>query len=235
MRKMGKQSGISQETLKWIACVTMLIDHIGVVLVPGMALRIIGRVAFPIFCFLLAEGVHYTRSPKRYALRLALGALLSELPYDLVIAGFPTWYFQSVMLTLLLGFFALELTKKCSAVLLKILAVVPFALLAEWMGTDYGGSGVAMIALFGLTRDLPNKNPIQTLGMAVLCCIMPGASLQLGPLIRIPVELFAVAAMIPISLYSGRKVSGSKGLQWGFYLFYPLHLTVLYFIGRIYG
>lgn len=72
-----KERGISQEGLKILACLTMLADHAGMVLFPGqMGFRMIGRLAFPIFCFLLTEGAHYTKNPARYALRLAVGALL---------------------------------------------------------------------------------------------------------------------------------------------------------------
>ena len=97
-----KPKGISQETLKLIACVTMLIDHIGATLVAptdaiyyayvelytamawvNLVMRCIGRIAFPIFCFLLVEGAHHTRNPRKYALRLAIGMVLSEIPFDL--------------------------------------------------------------------------------------------------------------------------------------------------------
>ena len=126
-----KKCGLSQESLKLIACVTMLIDHIGATLVLRMlqsmpvrneqynllvgiyyTLRIIGRVAFPIFCFLLVEGAYYTRNPKKYAMRLFVGMLLSEIPFDLAFSSrgnvFFDWSSNSVMLTLLLGFCMIE-------------------------------------------------------------------------------------------------------------------------------
>lgn len=112
-----KKSGLSQEMLKIIACVTMLIDHVGATVVESQffvtpfdgiyylyfAMRIIGRVAFPIYCFLLAEGAHYTHDPRRYALRLFVGALLSEPGFDFALFGGWTWEHQSVMVTLLLA------------------------------------------------------------------------------------------------------------------------------------
>lgn len=225
-----KQRGISQETLKLIACATMLLDHIGATLVPGWTLRIIGRIAFPIYCFLLAEGTHYTRNPKKYAVRLAIGAVLSELPFDLALFGGWTWGYQSVMLTMLVGFLALQAMAKCRNYLLKCLVVLPFALLAEWMLTDYGGAGVVLIALFGISRELPHRLLIQFAGMVLICnYLIPGARIPIGN-IRIAIELFAVFALIPIAFYSGRKVTGSRAAQWGFYLFYPVHLTLLYLI-----
>ena len=84
---------------------------------------------FPIYCFLLAEGAHYTHNPRKYALRLFIGALLSEPGFDFALFGGWTWENQSVMVTLLLGFGMVELMKKCPKYWMKLLAVVPFNLL----------------------------------------------------------------------------------------------------------
>lgn len=243
--------GLSQEWLKIIACVTMLIDHVGATVVYDMYLnagaaaqaqmlfkiyllmRIIGRVSFPIYCFLLAEGVSHTRNPKRYVIRLAVGAVLSEIPFDLALFGAFSWRYQSVMLTLLLGFFALETMKKCPNILLKVLAVIPFALLAEWMNTDYGGMGVVLIAVFALCRDLPRGKLWCLVGTAAVLYLMPSASVQITKYLRLPLELFALVAMIPIHFYSGRKATASKAVQWGFYLFYPVHLALLWIVSNL--
>lgn len=137
-----KGKGISQEGLKLLACVTMLLDHTGMVLFPGRQIfRMVGRLAFPIYCFLLAEGAHYTRNPARYALRLTIGALLSELPFDLACSGGWDWGSQSVMVTLLIGFLMLECMKRTELLPVQILTVVPFAALAEVCRTDYGATG----------------------------------------------------------------------------------------------
>ena len=235
-----KKSGLSQEMLKIIACLTMLVDHVGATVVIEFytrtaslwlyylywGMRIVGRVAFPIYCFLLAEGAHYTRNPKKYALRLFIGVLLAELPFDAAFCDGWTWEHQSVMITLLLGFAALEGMGKCKNPLLKMLIVVPFALAAEWMKTDYGGYGVAMIALFGLTREMPDRTGVQLAGLALIACALDSATFPIAG-IKVPIELFAVFAMIPISWYSGKKSSGSRMIQTGFYLFYPVHLALL--------
>ncbi|MBQ7801704.1 MAG: TraX protein [Oscillospiraceae bacterium] len=225
---MGKK-GLSQEGLKIIACVTMLLDHIGAVFCSGVGLRIVGRLAFPIYCFLLAEGVCHTKNPKKYALRLLVGALLSELPFDLLFFGEITPAHSSVMVTLLIGFLYLWAAKGTDRAGLKVLLAIPFVLLAELLGSDYGGAGVVMIALFAFTREVPHSRLIQAAGLTALCWLMGGMTVRIGAF-RLPVEMFAVAALIPIFCYSGRKATASRAVQWIFYLFYPAHLTALLLI-----
>ena len=224
----------SQEGLKIIACVTMLLDHIGAVFMPSIvnynlyyALRIVGRLAFPIYCFLLAEGVAHTKNPVKYGLRLFVGILLAEIPFDLALFGRFTWDHQSVMVTLFLGFGMALIIQKLDRT--KLVPVIAFAFLAELFRTDYGAWGVGMIALFVLTRERKDRNMIQTLMLAAICYLMNSASVPIFG-IRLPIELFAVLALIPIFLYTGKKSTGSKAVQTIFYLFYPVHLLVLYMI-----
>ena len=221
---------LSQEGLKFLACAIMLLDHIGATLIPWGTLRIIGRLAFPIFCFLLAEGAHYTRNPRNYLLRLGIGAILSELPFDLALFGSWSWQHQSVMITLLLGAMALLAMKRMTQPLLKILVLLLFAFLADFMNTDYGGAGVLIIALFGLTREWKYGWLVQLLGMYLICrWIIPGGVVWfIGRYVFI--EIFAILALIPIWLYSGKKSTSSRAVQWAFYLFYPVHLWILYLI-----
>ena len=224
---MREQKGISQEGLKLLACATMLIDHIGALFFPqALWLRIIGRLSFPIYCFLLAEGVHYTRNPRKYGLRLLLVAVLAELPYDLLFYGRFTWAHNSVMVTLLLGF--------CGGIAMKqvhgrwkLLVPLPFILLGRYLGGSYGMYGVAMIVMFQLLRNIPCAKAAQLLSMVLLSLRMAGFPGSIG------VQIYAIAAMIPILLYSGKKYSRSKALQWAFTLFYPVHIVILLLIRGI--
>lgn len=220
-----KHLRLSQEHLKLTACVAMLIDHIGAVFVHRTALRIIGRLAMPIYCFLLAEGIRHTKHPVRYGIRLFIGMLLAELPFDYLFYSGWTPQHQSVMLTLFLAYCMGQCMEHVRSYPLKLLVCIPFALAAELLMTDYGGTGVLMVALFLLTRDMPRKVLPQTLGLALLC-LSTNTRLIYG----IPLQLFAVAAMIPICLYSGIKTSQSKFLQNAFYLFYPGHLALLWLV-----
>ena len=230
-----KKKILSQEGLKLIACITMLIDHFGHAIVPYLpvpymvelyyACRILGRLAFPIYCFLLAEGMHHTRNPKKYILRLGVGILLAELPFDILFEGGFTWAYQSVMVTLTLGAIMLLCMRKTEKKGVKLLLVIPFAVLAELAKCDYGGWGIVMIAVFGLFDGAG----LQTLALLLVNGYMESARV---PILGIPVsvQLFAVLAMVPIALYSGRKLSHSKTLQWAFYLFYPVHLLLLWIV-----
>jgi len=258
-----QRKGLSQEGLKLIACVTMLIDHIGATLVirlltgtPGVnegltvfyhALRIIGRIAFPIYCFLLVEGAERTRSPRKYALRLFIGMLLSEIPFDLAFsptylrnewhwwtpfAGFnPT--FNSVMMTLLLGFGMLMCMKRTKG-FWRVAMILPFYILAEALGTDYSGMDILIIAIFALTRDMERGK----LWCVLACALVMNSGFKDMQIfgIWINTELFALMAFVPIFLYDGRKLTKNKAVQWGFYLFYPAHILVLALLeGLIFG
>ena len=222
-----KSRGLSQEGVKVIACLTMLLDHIGAVFMPGYytyyILRIIGRIAFPIYCFQLAEGVHYTRNPGKYALRLALWAVASEIPFDLAFYGGLTIEHQSVMLTLLLGFGALMVWKKLP-IWAGVTLTALLALAAEWLNSDYGAWGVVLIVAFGVLREKPRWQLVLVLTLILLAMDSIGVPFLWG----IPIELFALLAMIPIYLYSGQKRGKGRGSKFLFYSFYPVHLALLW-------
>lgn len=222
MNALKQRFGLSQETLKLIACLTMLLDHIGVILIQSTGLRIVGRISFPIFCFLLVEGVYHTSNPRKYGTRLLISVFLSELAYDLARFGQWNWQKNSVMITLFLGFVALSVIKSKNSILLKVLLVCGVLVAARFLGGDYGWFGVIVILMFGLTRRLPFRNLIQLACLLLLFVLYKGG-----------IASYAVFAIIPIALYSGKKVTSSKAAQWAFYLFYPVHLLVLYFIGLL--
>lgn len=224
---------LPQEVLKLIACVTMLIDHFGHAIVPYLpvpymaelyyACRIIGRIAFPIYCFLLVEGMRRTRNPWKYILRLGIGILLAELPFDILFEGGISWEAQSVMVTLTLGAVMLWCMGKTEKKWLKLLMILPFAILAELAKCDYGGWGIGMIAVFALFDRLS----AQTLALLIVNAAMSSAVIIVFG-IRLSIQLFAVLAMVPIALYSGKKLTHSRVIQWAFYLFYPVHLLLLW-------
>lgn len=230
-----RQKGLPQEVLKLIACVTMLIDHFGHAIVPGLpvmhmvelyyACRIIGRIAFPIYCFLLVEGMRRTRNPQKYILRLGIGVLLAEIPFDLLFEGGFSWGYQSVMVTLTLGALMLFCMRKTEKKWWRLLMALPFAVLAELAKCDYGGWGIAMIAVFALL----DRFSLQFVGVLLVAAAMPSAGITVFG-VFFSCELAALLAMLPIGFYSGRKLTYNRALQWGFYLFYPVHLLILWLI-----
>lgn len=234
-----KGFGMSGSTLKIIAMATMLIDHIGAAVLlryildmPHHAfsmerynqlvmlyrvMRGIGRIAFPIYCFLLVEGFQKTRNLKRYILRLGIFAVIAEVPFDLCFTSqvFSLSY-QSVMLTLLVGVITMWgvslLEKHVKNRLLMILggaAVIALgAGAAELMNTDYGYMGVACImVLYALRR-------VKWVQITGGCLVFLW-------------EIWAPLAFIPIGFYNGKR--GLK-LKYVFYLFYPVHLLILYLV-----
>ena len=222
---------LTQEHLKILACLFMLLDHIGYMnLVPGfyMELRAIGRLAFPIFCFLLCEGFLHTRSKKNYLIRLGIGMLLAEIPFDLFAYGCITFSHQNVMVTLFFAFVMAMLMEKTDKMWLKVLVIVPFYFLADFLRTDYAGAGILMVAIFLLTDKLPYKRLWQTTLMLISQFFVTSLTFSFFG-IRIPLQIFAVFAMVPIALYSGKKTSRNPVFQWAFYLFYPVHMLILSF------
>ena len=222
MEKKGKL--LPQEILKLIACITMLIDHFGAAIVPRLAManvdtvyyicRSIGRLSFPIYCFLLAEGMRHTRNPGKYLLRLGFGILLAELPYDLMRYGEVNWASQSAMVTLTLGAAMLLCMQKNQKSWLKVILIK----------SNYGAGGIVMIAVFGLF-DQPL---LQTVGIFLVNWqLLPSAAVIVFGVVVI-IQLLATLAMIPIGLYSGKKLTRNRVVQWGFYLFYPVHMLILW-------
>ncbi len=221
---MNQKLTISQEGLKILACATMLTDHIGAIFFPYVSwLRWVGRLSFPLYCFLLSEGVHHTRNPRKYGLRLLIVALLTELPYDLLFRGEFTWAKNSVMVTLLLGFGAC-VCMKGRPLWMQALCTLPFILLSRYCNGTYGMYGVVMIVMFCATRNIPYRLPVQLVLMVLLSLRMAGFPARVGS------QIFAIASMLPIALYSGQKHSRNPILQWGFTLFYPLHIVILLLI-----
>ena len=151
--------------LKLLAAASMLIDHMRFTLFPfAHWMRCVGRLAFPIFCFLIAEGCAHTRDKKRYAVRLLLFALLSELPFNLMCTG--QWFslqYQNVLWTLLLGAlvcWAMDWAKTKPEMWQRLPADAAIAagfILGQWGNTDYGGWGVLLVLLFYLTREVRGK------------------------------------------------------------------------------
>lgn len=210
-----RKGGFSTFELKVLAIVSMAADHVGAVLCPEMLfLRYAGRLAFPIFCFLLVEGYHHTRDIRKYMARLGVFALISEIPFDLAFHK-SVWTLekQNVYFTLFIGLGMLWLVDKEREIITRIGIVILAMWMAELLHTDYGFRGILLIAVFQMARD---KKAVQYIGGAAWNLLWGNKIQSAGAL-----------AMIPVALYNGRK---GRSMKYFFYLFYPVHLLVLYFL-----
>jgi hypothetical protein len=232
---MGEQMNLSTfkkldgRTLKIIAVLSMLIDHTGAVLFPNILwLRMIGRLAFPIYCFLLVEGAHYTHHFSKYILRMVLFALISEVPFDLAFYNqIPYGLHQNVFFTLGIGLVMIWFIENIESefnfstvlkVIMKMLMFIAAGMLAEQINTDYGFAGIAIIFIFYILR---NKPLLKYVLVGAICIEMSW------------LEGFAVLALLLIALYNGERGRQNRIMQYGFYAFYPVHLLVLYFISQM--
>ncbi len=251
---------VSGSTLKILALVTMIIDHIGASFLESLitawngglhprtaleklpflyfnwmgdyaklwdvywSLRLIGRLAFPIYCFLLVEGFRHTHDKKKYAQRLGIFALISEVPFDLAFFGKPGTYLdhQNVFWTLLFAFLAMWFLEKTAAVwaaeekkgrrvlisLGRVFGAIAIAVIAQLLNTDYGALGVACILiLYGLRKRQLIQAPVGAF------CFWMTESFWTVPL-----------AFVPVLFYNGKR---GLRLKIFFYVIYPLHLLIL--------
>lgn len=207
---------MSSFNLKLIAIVTMLIDHIGAVLFPQyIVFRIIGRISFPIFCFLLTEGYIHTNNFKKYIIRLLIFAFISEIPYDLAFHNQILYiYGQNIFFTLFLGMILLKLIdcfKSQNNYFMVFVSTICICILAYMLKCDYGYRGILIILVFYIFKyDFKKMLFFQTL-----------------ILLYSPISIFGLFAFIPIHIYNGKKGYNIKYL---FYIFYPIHLFILYLI-----
>lgn len=227
---------LSGSALKMIAIITMLIDHTAAVLLsiypPAMTplfymggkgysvyriCRDVGRVAFPIFCFLLAEGFIHTRNRVRYGRNLFLFALISEIPWNFMFSDTWTYVKQNVFFTLFLGYLGLcafEYFRKMPW--MQLLSLLALLLAAVKLNADYGWKGYIFVLLIYLLR---NEKAAQTV---VGSCWLS-------------YEWKACFAFLSINMYNGeRGFIRGKASKYLFYAFYPVHIAVLVIIRRLF-
>lgn len=231
----NKQLSLSALTLRLLALMFMLLDHMWATVIPGNNwMTWLGRLAFPIFAFQLAEGYYHTSDFKRYAKRLLLFGLIAELPFNRMLSG--SWFFpfhQNVMFTLLIGLYAIRAmdramkTREWNQRMLQTLVVMALCVLAAITFVDYGGYGVMMILVFAACRHLPYTKLFQAAGMiAINVFLMEGQMIPVFGM-EFPVQGFAVLSLPLIWLYRGEQGPRNKVIQYGSYVFYPLHMLVL--------
>lgn len=230
---MERSRGLDGGTLKLLAAGFMLIDHVGSILLPQvLLLRCIGRLAFPMFAFFIAEGYVRTRNFWKYLWRMAVFAAIAEVPFDLT--GGSAWDpdRQNVLVTfciallMLRGLDELRRWDGAARYLGTAAALAAGFAAGQLLRVDYGGWGVLTVALFYLCRDGKYARLWLAAGMTVLngVCIGSMKAAVFGA--EMPIQVLAVLALPLIWTYSGE--AGVKGRRrWAFYAFYPAHLLAL--------
>ena len=209
--------------LKLIALIAMIIDHVGDVCFDYgrtyLVMRTIGRLAFPIYCFLLVEGYHHTKNVMKYLWRLGFFACLSEVPFDLCFEGMLIdLKHQNVFITLFLGLLMLVLLESIYSLPMKLVVIAVFGSLAQQIHSDYRYIGILMILFFEYYREIPLLRDFTE----ILCNINFSAALQDA----------GIFALVPIRFYNGKK---GPSLKYFFYAAYPVHLMIIYFVAKNIG
>lgn len=238
---MGRKKDISSAGLHILAMGFMLCDHLWAVLFPAQEwLTCIGRLAFPIFAFMIAEGYAHTHDLRRYMLRMLCWALLSEIPFNLLVSGSAFYpYHQNVLWTFLLSLLLIVLIEKCrarfkpvpAAFLSAALAVLGFVLGYVSM-VDYYGAGVLTVLTFHFFRGTDwKKRLLQLVCLYILNVELLGGYCYevrlLGYTAEIAQQSLALLSLLPAWLYQGRRGVHTRAFQYFCYAFYPVHMLLL--------
>ncbi len=245
-----KYKFLDRSALKWIALITMLIDHCGAVFgsefyeglgVPWLyvLIRIIGRVSFPIFAFFIAEGWHYTRSKKRYALTMLIFACISQPIYYFALnkSIFEFNIFFTFLCSIAIMYLIDSAKNNKSLGLVYFLYLIILVVIIEifsllGMSVVYGLAGVVLPVVFYLFNhsEMPHAKVIMFVFAGIVLVLIwlqsfvPSSSLSLSDF----TQLFALLSIPILITYNGKK--GKHSFKWLFYVFYPAHILLLYLI-----
>ncbi len=200
----------------------MAVDHVGAVLYPDyIVLRIIGRLSFPLFAYLLILGMESTRNIRNYFLRLFLFSFISQVPFVLALGLEPLEYFN-IFFTLSSGLAFVYFFKKTSPI-----AVVP-VLVSFILPFDYGIYGIAVIGCMQILKE-DTKVGVAALVLLNLLFLIP-LNIQFLSLSALPLILLHKTGYLKIEKKTSEEVSYPLWRKYFFYIFYPFHLALLYII-----
>ncbi|MCC8027069.1 MAG: conjugal transfer protein TraX [Clostridium sp.] len=237
--------GLTGNQLKLIGIVAILIDNIGAVviqggilhganramyeaiiatpsghiwMVAGQVCRYCGRLAFPIFAFLVAEEFVRTRNRWEYTMRMLVFAVVSEIPFDLAVYHTPFYFhYQNMLFTLFLGLMVLMAMEHTRNTAVRGAALAAGCALSWLIQADYNVVGILLIVTMYWFR---HNDIAQLVGGVVICAVE-----------SISYYCISALAYVPVVLYNGRR--GALQLKYLFYVFYPVHLIVLYGIAQM--
>ncbi|MDD3072615.1 MAG: TraX family protein [Candidatus Pacebacteria bacterium] len=198
--------------IKLVAVITMLIDHIGAFIYPFAILRIIGRIAFPLFAYQLTVGYQKTSSRKKYLNRLFFFAVISQIPYYFIYASIGKTVFLNILFSLMLGIFTISVFEKKKFIYLFL--IIPASFFVE-----YGFYGLLTILIFYFFKKREEKIVLFSL-----------ATFSYAFIYQLFIQIYALFSLFFIF---GPKIKINLP-RYFFYIFYPVHLIVLYIIKIIF-
>lgn len=216
--------------LKIIGIITMASDHIGYIFLHKFSFfNLIGRISFPLFAFQSVQGYLHTKSFKKHIIKLLIFACISQIPFMLFLSKFSNdIYSLNVLFTFILALIAIFLYDKSKNKILGFVFVILFGFIAEFVKTDYGMYGIFLIFIFYIFKD---KKSLMFFSATILTIAKYINNIILYPslLSRFCLcILFTCLPLIFICLYNKKEGPKSKYL---FYIFYPIHFIILYFLG----
>ena len=236
-----KRFEVTSMGLHFLAMGFMLLDHTWATLIPdNQWLTNAGRLAFPIFAFMIVEGYFYTSDLKKYVKRLFGIALLSEIPFNIMTSSSLINPFeQNVIWTYLIGILLIHLNEKAKeknqswlSILVGLGTIILGYILGILAMADYYYAGIFIILTFYFFRGRSLKNFIAQLIVLsyIYFSLMLGLAYEveiLGTTFWINQQGFALLAQIPIWLYQGKQGPYNKSLKRLYYYFYPVHMLIL--------
>ena len=217
--------------IKIIACVTMVLDHIKYAIpeTEGILTNYFGRLAFPLYAFLLTEGYVHTKKKKKYYYRMIIFAIISQIPFMLFRTLVGEWKMLNIMFTLLLGLIAITVYDKEKRKYISI----PIIILLIWMGkilkVDYGWYGVTTVILLYLLKNNKSFIPFSYLLLLIFYYYSRIKSFNFGTEIILYI-LFSWSSTFIMMIYNGKE---GKKLKYFYYIFYPLHMIIIYLISLV--
>ena len=209
---------MSSFSLKIIAIIAMTLDHWNVILGGSIYMRMLGRLSFPIFSFLIGEGYRHTKNKEKYFVKIFLYSLLLQIPLYFLYSKEEN---LNIFFTLASGILLLSIFENNRMNnLIKYFCALILLIISEYLKFDYGSYGIISIFIFYKFKE--KKMLISFLFLLVnIVYIVSGKIFS--------IQIFSLFSLIFIFKYNGKE--GKKNKQF-FYLYYPIHILLLYFLSK---
>ena len=219
-------------TLKIIACITMLLDHIkyGLPETSGILTLYFGRIAFPIFAFLAVEGYVHTSNFNKYLKRLLIFGIISQIPFMLFKSLITNQISLNIMFTLLLGVSAIFFYEKIKNKFLGLFVAILMMIIGQVMQVDYGWYGVGLVFIIYLIKNNKITFTIFYILYTLLYYFVNYIKLEFNTInLYLPYIIFSIIPIILMLLYNGKL---GRKTKYFYYWFYPIHLLIIYIIPK---